>query len=138
MTVNSPNAAAPIAVVLVDATTGLPVTPFTPSGTLLAYTAPTATVNNAAPAGFNNLVGRLDVTLGAGVATTLTGLQAGVDGQPLTIRNLDATNALTLSNSNAGSTAANRFLGSGDANIGPQGSVTLTYYGGSINRWVFT
>lgn len=138
MSVNTPNPNAPIAVVLVDPTTGLPTTPFTPAGTWLAYTAPTATVNNAAPANFGNLVGRLDVTLGAGAQTTLTGLQAGVDGQPLTIRNVDTTNTLILSNRNGASLAANQFSSSGDTNLPPGGSVTLTYYAQTVNKWVVT
>lgn len=138
MALNIPNVNAPLAVVFVDPVSGAAVTPFTPGGSLLAYSAPTATVNNAAPAGFGPGVGRLDVALGAGAATAITGLIAGVDGQPLVIRNTDAANALTLTNQAAGSTAANRFAAAGDTVLAPGGAVTLIYYAGTVNRWVIT
>lgn len=104
-------------------------------GGFITYNAPTATVNNTAPAGFGPTVGRVDVTLGAGAATNFTGLTAGVDGQALLLCNTDATFALTLNNQNAGSTAANRFAGSGDRVLAPGQTAYLMYYGGTINRW---
>lgn len=98
------------------------------------FASPTGASNDVNPTGFGPGVGRLDVTLAAGVANW-TGLAAGVDGQLLIISNQDATNSLTLNRENAGSAAANRFSGAADPVLAPGASARLMYYGGTINRW---
>lgn len=134
-----PNQGAPIAVVLVDPVTGTAYSNAAGSGgSYLAASAPLASNNDFTPAGFVTAappVGRLDVTQGAGVATTLTGLIAGKDGQQLVIFNADPANSLTLSKENAGSAAANRFTASADTAIAAQASKLLMYTAGTINRW---
>lgn len=105
-------------------------------GTQLAYSSAAGSLNDVSPASFASTVGRLDVTLASGAATW-TGLLAGTDGQMLIVRNVDATNNLTLAVLNASSLAANRFYGSaGGYVITPGGSRLFVYYGGSTNKWV--
>lgn len=108
------------------------------TGYLGTYLAPTAlvsaTVNDYNPATFGVGVGRVDVTPASG-GTTLTGWIAGGDGQIVLVTNISATDFLTLANQNAGSSAINRFRGSGDISLPPFGRCWMVYYGGSVNRW---
>lgn len=103
----------------------------------LAYASPAGSSNNVNPGGaFPTNVGRLVVTL-AGDATW-TGLVAGADGQLLWIYNADATDNLTLSVADVGSTAANRFAGFSSVIVPAQASVLACYFAGSVNRWVLS
>lgn len=95
-------------------------------GTRLNYASP-AGVIAAAPAGFNNAVGILSVTLAAGNATW-TALTAGGAGQLLEIRNDDAANTLTLPHANWG--------GIQDVVLAA-GQKILTYYDGTLASWQF-
>jgi hypothetical protein len=139
------NLTAPVGIVLIDPTTGLPYSAAGGGGggggTLpgyLAYASPAGANNNVNPgSGFPTSIGRLDVTLGSGAANW-TGLLAGTDGQILVIGNADATNNLTLNALNAGSTSANQFRYSADMVLTPNTSIQLVYYAGSVNLWVIT
>ena len=103
----------------------------------LAYASPAGISNNVNPGGaFPTNVGRLVVTL-AGDATW-TGLVAGSDGQLVWIYNADATDNLTLSVADAGSTAANQFAGFSSLILPAQASVLACYFGLSVNRWVLS
>lgn len=107
-------------------------------GPLVTYASATGSINDVAPAGFSVApsapTGRLDVTLAAGIAT-FTGLLAGADGQLLWLRNADATHALTLSNDDAASAAANRFKGTGNAVLAAFASILLCY-STAASRWI--
>ncbi len=65
----------------------------------------------------------------------LTGLIAGTDGQPLTIRNIGSTYNITLTTASGSSTAANQFSGQGDAAAWPGGIIRLTYRLLPSPRW---
>jgi hypothetical protein len=69
-------------------------------------------------------------------AFNLTGMVAQTDGTTVTIFNVNASNTLTLTNQDAGSTGANQFLlpSSGTYTLGPLNSVTL-WYDGSTAAW---
>lgn len=89
------------------------------------------------PTGF----GRLDLNAAAGAAN-VTGLEAGVDGQQMVIRNLPGSgNNVTLNNQNAGSSAANRFQGlslaspNADVILAPGSAILLMYYS-ALAYWV--
>lgn len=101
-----------------------------------AFASPAGANNDVVPgAGWPTGIGRLDVTLAAGVANW-TGMVAGTDGQMVLLANADAANTLTLNNQNVGSAAANRFRGPGDLALPPGDTVLAVYYAGSVNRWV--
>ncbi len=103
------------------------------TGALITSSPGAGSVTGYAP-GIALTVGRLDIASDA-ADTQINDLTAGFDGQFLRIRNT-GTGTLTLVSENAGSTAANRFTGSGDVNIAPGDKADLIYYGGSVNRWV--
>jgi hypothetical protein len=135
------NPTAPVGVVLIDPTTGLPYTPS--SGGFLPgyqpYASPTGTSNDVNPGGgWPTSISRLDVTLASGNAEW-TGLLAGTDGQMVEIFNADATNTLTLdanpAGSVAGSAAANRFQFVGNLALPPGASAIAVYSAGTVNRW---
>ncbi len=141
-----PNVFAPLGIVLIDPTTGVPYvasggggTPgagVTGVGGYSSYVSPAGAQNNVNPgSGFPLLLGRIDVDTSAGDANW-TGLLAGVDGQIVLIRNAAGANNLTLNSQNASSTAANRFAGSGDFVLPAGGAIWVIYYAGSVNRWV--
>ncbi len=67
---------------------------------------------------------------------TITGLVAQPDGTEIVIMNVSATLMITLTNQDAGSAAANRFLLYNSSNyaIPPLGGVTLRY-SGADSRW---
>lgn len=141
-----PNVFAPLGIVLIDPTTGLPYvasggggtpgTGITSVGGFSAFVSPAGGQNDVNPgSGFPALLGRIDVDTSAGNANW-TGLLAGVDGQIVVIRNAAGANNLTLNNQNAGSTAANRFAAAGDFTLVPGNAIWVIYYGGSVNRWV--
>lgn len=72
-------------------------------------------------------------------AATLTGLLAGIDGQIVVTRNASATQTVTLPSLSASSSAANEFSGGGGGVIlPPLASCNLTYYGGTVQKWVIT
>jgi hypothetical protein len=88
----------------------------------------TADTNNWAPAGL--ATARLIRITNTGGPWTLTGMVAptGPVAQVVTLRNVGATNVVLAYNSGS-SSAGNRFLLAGGANvtIRPQGAITLTY-----------
>ncbi|MFM2414525.1 MAG: hypothetical protein RI911_218 [Candidatus Parcubacteria bacterium] len=69
---------------------------------------------------------RLDTS---GAAQTLTGIAGGADGRLLTLTNADTSNAVTLTNNDAASSAANRIITGTGANltIAAGASVNLIY-----------
>lgn len=67
-------------------------------------------------------------------AATVTGLEAGVDGQYLIVTNMSAVDDVTLLAQNAGSVAANRFASNGDTVLGP-GQSAAFLYDGVLARW---
>lgn len=99
--------------------------PLSRLGTRLSFASPAGAAVAAAPAGFNTSTGRLLVTLAAGAATWIS-LTAGVDGQLLQVRNLDANNTLTL--------PASAFGGFGDLVLPPAGAALL-YYDTTAASW---
>lgn len=103
-------------------------------GTLVASTPGAGSVTGYSP-GITIYVDRLDVAADD-TNTTINDLTAGFDGQRLRIRNTGAVGTLTLTNANAGSTAATRFSGVGDIALLPGDSMEIRYYAGSVNRWV--
>jgi hypothetical protein len=105
------------------------------AGTYLAANVASGSTNDFNPATFGPTVNRLDLDPNAG-NSTLTGLLAGIDNQLILVANVNATNSLTLSNQDAGSAAANRFRASDSFTLLPGGSIWLSYYAGTVNRWV--
>ena len=67
-------------------------------------------------------------------AQTITGIAGGADGRLLIVHNIDATDALTLSDEDAASTAANRLALQGNVVLAPDTSVLLQYDSTS-SRW---
>jgi hypothetical protein len=133
-----------IGIVLIDPTTGLPYVASGSGGgatlgSSLTFATATGTTNDVNPGGaWPTGIGRVDVTLAAGVATW-TGLVAGADGQMVEIFNADAANTLTLNanpaGSVAGSAAANRFQWVGNMALAPGATAILVYSAGTVNRW---
>lgn len=78
-------------------------------------------------------VSRVLVQTSAGDAT-FTGITAGSDGQLMVITN-QGGNLLTLADSNAGSSAANRLYGVADITLPTKGSQLLSY-SGNLSKWV--
>ena len=106
------------------------------AGVNVTYASPSGGSNNVAPAGFGTTTNRLTVTM-AGGASSWTGLEAGYDGQLVTLLNDDAVNSLTLDALNAGSTAANQFQMPGATTVlPPSTAIQIQYTAGSINKWV--
>lgn len=105
------------------------------AGTLVSVVLAAGATNNYSPAGFGAGVDRLDLNPSSGAAN-LTGFIAGADGQEVTVSNIHATNAITLNNQSASSTAANRFRASDDIVISAGNALLLKYYGGTVTRWV--
>lgn len=131
-----PNVTAPIGIVLIDPTTGLPyVAGGGGFGTYLSATVGAGATNNFSPAGWPTGVGRLDINPSSGNAN-ITGLVAGSDAQSVLITNVNATNTLTLNALNAGSLAANQFRYAGDLILPTNATVLAVYYAGTVNNWV--
>jgi len=140
-----PNVFAPLGIVLIDPTTGIPYvagsggspgTGVTSVGGFSAFVSPAGAQNNVNPgSGFPAAIGRIDVDTSAG-DTNWTGMLAGVDGQIVIIRNATGANNLTLNSESAGSTAANRFTAAADFTLPAGGAIWAIYYAGSVNRWV--
>jgi len=95
------------------------------SGAITAY----------APAGFGSTTGLLNAPANNS-GTSLNDLTPGVNNQQLRIRNTGATGILTLISAYSGSVAAHRFSGVGNVDLAPGDSLVVTYYTGSVNRWV--
>lgn len=106
------------------------------AGKYLSTASASGANNDFTPVGFDPTINRLDVDTTAGNAT-ITGLVAGVDNQLVIVSNIGA-NTLTLSNQDAGSAAANRFRASDSFTLVSGGSIWITYYGGTVTRWVIT
>jgi hypothetical protein len=90
--------------------------------------------NNYSPAGYvGGTTNSLLVTAAVG-GTTLTGLSATgvVNGWTILLKNMSATDAITLTNQDAGSTAANRFDNTNSVSwsIAPRAAQLLTYITG--------
>lgn len=135
-----PNVFAPLGIVLVDPTTGVPYVATGGGsgaiGTLVAFSSAAGAANNVNPGGgFPTSIGRVDVDTTAGDGNW-TGMLAGTDGQIVIIRNAAGTNNLTLNSQNAGSTAANRFAAASDFTLPAGAAIWAIYYAGSVNRWV--
>lgn len=84
------------------------------------------TVNDYSPAGLSTAaVMRLDA---GGANRTVTGIAApAADGAVLVVENVGASGSITLSNADAGSSAANRFQMDSNMTLAPDGAVTLRY-----------
>lgn len=106
------------------------------AGPAISYATGSGQQVDVAPPGFGPTIGRLLVTGPAGT-WNWTSLQAGTDGQVVTIYNLTgATGTLTVQ-SPVG-TANERFAASSDAIMANGQTRTLTYWAGTVNRWVIT
>lgn len=108
-------------------------------GTLRAAVALAAGINaNLNPgAGWPTNYGRLILT--AAAAASLTGLLAGVDGQPLIIVNNDPATDIPLTVLDASSLAANQFLhGGGDLILTHGGEAVQGMYDATLHKWVLT
>lgn len=67
---------------------------------------------------------------------TITGLQGGSDGREIILENISAANTITLSNQDASSSAANRFILPGGVNVAlPFGRTVKLIYDGTSSRW---
>jgi hypothetical protein len=95
-------------------------------------TPPTITgdTNDYIPAG---LATATIIRMNASVPVNITGLQGGLDGKFLILRNVGATSIMLKFESTL-SAAANRFVAPTDVNLGPRESRMLQY-DGSLGRW---
>lgn len=82
-----------------------------------------ANTNNWAPTGFSTTAA---VRFSTDAARNITGLAGGADGRVIILHNIGSFNAV-LTNNDAASTAANRFLFGGDVTLLPGYSITLRY-----------
>jgi hypothetical protein len=89
-----------------------------------------ANTNDWAPTGFSTAS---TVRLSTDASRNVTGLAGGADGRIIVIHNVGSFNAV-LTNEDAGSTAANRFLFGGDLTLATNTSITLRYDATS-SRW---
>lgn len=90
----------------------------------------TANENDYAPTGFATAS---TLRLDTDASHNITGLAGGADGRVIVIHNV-GSNAIVLTNEDAASTDANRFLFGGDFTIAASNSVTLRYDATS-SRW---
>jgi len=72
--------------------------------------------------------------INSSAAFNITGLAGGVAGRVVAITNT-GTFTITLKEQDAGSSAANRFLNSGDVALAANQTLWLQYDGGTTNRW---
>lgn len=101
------------------------------------YASPAGVINDviAFPPTFSGTV-RLAVTLAAGSAAW-TGLNAGANGQQVTLWNSDTVNSLTLVVQNIGSLSVNQFQGSaGSFTLTAGNAISLIYFAETINAWI--
>lgn len=89
-----------------------------------------ANTNDWAPTGFSTASA---VRFSTDASRNVTGLAGGADGRIIILHNVGSFNAV-LTNQDANSTAANRFLFGGDLTLLPDYSVTLRYDATS-SRW---
>jgi len=83
-------------------------------------------------------VGRLDLDPSAGNATLL-GMVAGLDGQVLIVRNIDAANTLAFADASSANPGESFAVGGGfDLTLTPGQSCQMVYYAGTVNAWVVT
>lgn len=101
----------------------------TPGGGALA-----ASINDYSPTNMNRVI-TLRLTPNA-AGTTITGIATGRSGRMIQIVNLSATQTIQLTNDDAASVAANRFLtpSASTYTIPPQAFATLVYDGTAL-RW---
>lgn len=78
----------------------------------------------------------INVVRSDGIATVVTGIEAGSAGQILLWHNIDAADSVTFNHENTNSTAANRILTPNDVDfILNDGEGCLFWYDGSASRW---
>jgi hypothetical protein len=107
--------------------------PIGPTG--VAEDTPSGTVNNYTVNGqMSASIGFIELTPTS--ITEITGLQAGFDGQIVTITNLSPTNVISLQVLNSGSLAANQFRYTNNINL-VQYTSQSWQYSASIGLWVF-
>lgn len=108
------------------------------NATLVSATAPTGPTNDYSPAGWGTNVAFLYLTPTAG-GSTINGLVAGSNAQQVFVINAEAAggsdNLILKNQSTSDTTAANRFMASGDLAIPPGGGVSCIYLAGSVTRW---
>jgi hypothetical protein len=108
------------------------------NATIVTATAPTGPTNDYSPAGWGSTVAVLYLTPTAG-GSTLNGLVAGSSMQQVFIINAEAAggadNLILINQSSSDTTAANRFMASGDLAIPPGGGVQCLYLASTITRW---
>jgi hypothetical protein len=93
--------------------------------------------NNYSPTGYGTTTAILNLTPASG-GSSLTGLAAGSATQQIFIINAEAaggTDTITLTNQSSSSTAANRFLASGNLVIPPGGGVNCLYRASNSFWW---
>lgn len=105
-----------------------------PTG-ICAVTLPSGTTNNLEPVGFGTGTQRLEITANSS-GSTLTGLQAGEDGQTIMIVNIAASGSLTIDEQSSSSTAANRFLSNANATVAAAGGSVIAQYSAPQQRWI--
>ncbi|MES1993137.1 MAG: hypothetical protein V4457_05925 [Pseudomonadota bacterium] len=91
-------------------------------------------ITGYSPIGFTTATTVL-VILADDTGTQINDLPIGASGQRVRVINGGAVGDLTLTDENAGSTAAKRFSGSSDMPISAGDCVDILYVAGSINRW---
>lgn len=101
---------------------------------LLSDTIGAGTTNNYNPTGFDSTIGFLDIDPSSGDAT-ITGIQAGQDGQLLSVTNTNASNSLTLNSMDGGSSSNNRIRLPTNITL-TQFMTLLLRYSGSLGLWV--
>lgn len=89
-----------------------------------------ASQNNYSPTGLSTA---FRVRVSASAAYNITGLAAGVDGRLLVLLNVGSF-AITLTNADASSTAANRFSFGANVVLGP-GAAIFLQYDATLARW---
>lgn len=97
---------------------------------LISPTQIAANTNDYAPTGFSTAS---TMRISTDASRNITGLAGGADGRIVVIHNVGSF-AAVLTNQDAASTAANRFLFGGDMTLAADTSVTLRYDGTS-SRW---
>ena len=90
----------------------------------------TGSVNNWAPSGFANAS---VIRIGSDGVYNITGLAGGTAGRQMILLNVSAS-AITLSNDDGSSTAANKFLANASVVLSPEEAITI-WYDGTSSRW---
>ena len=136
-----PNVTSPVAIILIDPTTGAPYNASSGSGgsgigPAISFTSPSGTIDPSITGFTSGLgqagTGRIKVTLSAN--TSWQGLPAGTDGQQLTVVVVAGNFTLTLLNNN-GSTAQWPILASGPFSANLNDSLSLIADTG-LSKWI--